>query len=340
MKHKKKLKSRLEVLKKSFTFRRALNYLLLIISYNLSRLLKRPFVWGYPPIITIEPTNLCNLQCPICIAGNNKMKRERGYMSFEDYKNFIDQLEKYIFSVAFIGYGEPFLNPDIYRMIEYANKKKLFLFASSNGNIKINSCDLVKNSFDNLVIALDGTTQKTYSEYRVNGNIEVVMENIKNIIKEKENKHSSKPHMTMQFLVMKHNEHELEKIEKLSEDLGFDSFVIKTVGTNSEAEKEKFQPTNPKFIRTSETDNNSDKKKGCCRNIFFEPVINWDGDLSICCYDSDNIVKVGKITEQKSFLQIWKSDKIMQIRKSMLTDNKIIELCNNCGVRKKIKLFR
>ena len=51
---------------------------------------------GYPYMLQIEPTNLCNLQCPLCPAGTDKLERERRHMHPEEFKALIDDMEDYL----------------------------------------------------------------------------------------------------------------------------------------------------------------------------------------------------------------------------------------------------
>ena len=53
--------------------------------------IRRPVVWGQPFLMMVEPTN-CNLKCPLCPSGNGQMRRPRGNMSIDDFKQLVDQV--------------------------------------------------------------------------------------------------------------------------------------------------------------------------------------------------------------------------------------------------------
>ena len=40
----------------------------------------------------IEPTDVCNLKCPLCPSGNGKLKRAKGFMDFSLFKKIIDEI--------------------------------------------------------------------------------------------------------------------------------------------------------------------------------------------------------------------------------------------------------
>ena len=165
------LKLILKTLIKTFTSRRLLNILKITISYYLSLLIKKPIVWGYPPIVMIEPTNYCNLMCPMCPTGNGTLKRQKGYMAFETFQKLVDEIYEDSFMLLLWNQGEPFLNPDFYKMIEYADSKKLLTMSSTNANIMPVAEKIINSKLDILIFSMDGITQETYNSYVTNSKI-------------------------------------------------------------------------------------------------------------------------------------------------------------------------
>ncbi|MCZ7612548.1 MAG: hypothetical protein M5T52_03120 [Ignavibacteriaceae bacterium] len=72
---------------KYFTIKRAVNSIKIISSFYLSRMLRKPIVWGMPISYSIEPTNHCNLKCPECPSGLGALTRPLGLLKSEDFKN-------------------------------------------------------------------------------------------------------------------------------------------------------------------------------------------------------------------------------------------------------------
>jgi hypothetical protein len=48
---------------------------------------------GLPPILQLEPANICNLSCLTCATGSGLMKRAPVMMPFELYQKIIDQVK-------------------------------------------------------------------------------------------------------------------------------------------------------------------------------------------------------------------------------------------------------
>ncbi len=303
------------------------------ISYGLSVVARKPYVWGYPPIVMIEPTNICNLRCPLCPSGNGTMKRPRGYMDFALFQQVIDQISPYTAMVILWNQGEPFLHKDIIPMIRHCKKKKMFVITSTNANFIPDPAGIVASGLDSLIISLDGASQETYNKYRLNGEIDKVLDNTKAIIAAKKKYGSATPIIKWQFIVMKHNENEIERIKKLARELEVDCLSLKTVQIYEESDISEFLPTNPKHRRYQiENDRFTLKKKIAdkCRRIFTQPVINWDGQMAICCFDKDNEFKVGNVHEA-TFQSLWKGKRMNKVRQTILKNRKQIPICNNCG---------
>ena len=75
-----------------FSWKRLANASQVLMSMLVSWVMRRPVVWGQPFLMMVEPTNFCNLKCPLCPSGNGQMRRPRGNMSIDDFKQLVDQV--------------------------------------------------------------------------------------------------------------------------------------------------------------------------------------------------------------------------------------------------------
>jgi len=334
------INEKIRLLKKSFTLRRLINAIKVYTSYAISVALKKAIYWGSPPVVMIEPTNICNLKCPLCPTGNDTLKRTKGYMTFDVFKKIIDDIHKTAFMIVLWNQGEPYLNNDFSKMVKYASDHKLFTLVSTNGNIGYNSEEIVRSGLDSMIVSLDGTTQETYNKYRVNGVLEKVLDNVTNIVKTRNKLKSRNPLIRWQFLVMKHNEHELEDIRKMASELGVDNLELKSVQIYSKDDVDKYLPQNPKYRRYKIEGDNFELKFGIknrCRRIWTNAVVNWTGDVAICCFDKDGEYPVGNVREDDLKI-LWKNSNMMKIRNQILKDRKQIPICRNCLEGVKIKI--
>lgn len=89
--------------------------------------------------IEYKLTSVCTLKCKDCCHYTPYFKKHLKPVSFEQFKRDIDKLLKSvdkIYVLSLIG-GELLLNKDLYKMVEYARKKKQILFLDITTNATI-----------------------------------------------------------------------------------------------------------------------------------------------------------------------------------------------------------
>ncbi len=332
---------KIRFIRKSLTWRRLLNACQVYASYILSLIIRKAVYWGSPPIIMIEPTNICNLKCPLCPSGNGTLQRAKGYMDFSVFKKIIDEIHKTAFMVVLWNQGEPYLNNDFNKMVKYASQKKLFTLVSTNANLKYDPEEIIRSGLDSMIISLDGTTQETYNKYRINGELDKVLGNVRRIVAARKKLKRKNPLLRWQFLVMKHNEHELDRIKAISSQIGVDVLELKSIQIYHKDDIKNFLPQNPRYRRYKVKGDDFELKYGIrnrCRRIWTNAVVNWNGDVAICCFDKDGEFQIGNVKEEK-LVKIWKNKNIMKVRNQILQDRKQISICRNCleGVSIKLK---
>src|SRR6187551_1826381 len=215
---------------KKLTVRRAFNALKVLSSYHYSRWTKKPVQWGLPISISFEPTTSCNLRCPECPSGLRAFSRPTGMLKKDFFRDTIDQLSKELTYLVFYFQGEPYLNPDFLTMVKYASSKKIYTATSTNAHYLTdeNAKKTVESGLDRLIISIDGTTQDVYQQYRVGGKLSKVLEGAANIVKWKKELKSKTPFIIFQFLVVRHNEHQIEDVKRIAREIGVDDVRLKT----------------------------------------------------------------------------------------------------------------
>jgi len=256
---------------------------------------------SFPCSYYIDVGNICNLKCVLCPTANHSISINKMFMDFETYKKIFDKIKDYAFFVKLYKWGEPFLNKDILKIIEYTKKNKVGVIISTNFNLATDNLieSLVKLKVDRIIISLDGTNQKSYSSYRRNGNFNQVMENMEKLIMKKRELNSNKPDVVWQYLVNKKNESFIQTAKKMAEEIGvgieFPKFQIsqeivkigEEINWNLVEEwipdKLKNNPINYLFV-----DNPP------CNFLYHTMTINPDGAVMPCCaiYDPKKILGI------------------------------------------------
>src|SRR5687767_4504269 len=209
---------------------RVWNGLKVLSSYYISFISKKPVQWGLPVSISFEPTTSCNLRCPECPSGLRAFTRPTGMLKKDFFTQTIDDIHKELLYLIFYFQGEPYLNTSFLDMVKYASDKGIYTATSTNAHYLTDEAakKTVESGLDRLIISIDGTTQETYKQYRVGGNLGKVIEGAKNIVKWKKQLKSKTPFVFFQFLVVRPNEHQLEDVKKLAREVGVDDVWFKT----------------------------------------------------------------------------------------------------------------
>ena len=306
-------------------------------SYYLSQLRKKPVQWGLPVSISFEPTTSCNLRCPECPSGLRAFTRPTGMLQKDFFRQTIDEIHKELLYLIFYFQGEPYLNPGFLEMVKYASDKKIYTATSTNAHYLTdeNARKTVESGLDRLIISIDGTTQETYKQYRVGGNLEKVIEGARNIVKWKKELNSKTPFVFFQFLVVKHNEHQIEEIKQLAKEIGVDEVRFKTAQVyDYENDPNNLIPTIDKFSRYKKNKDgvytSKNKLANRCWKLWHSNVITWDGLVVPCCFDKDAMHRLGNL-KNESFKTVWHNSNYKQFRSELMQGRKNIDICANCS---------
>lgn len=334
------LSNNIQLLKK-LTFRKLINASKVWVSYHVSKNTKKVSSLGFPISMAIEPTTSCNLRCPECPSGLRQFTRPIGMLEPTFFKKTIDEVHKELIYLTFYFQGEPYLNPNFLDMVKYASDKGIYTSTSTNAHYlnKEQAKKTVESKLDRLIISIDGTTQETYEQYRIGGQLQKVIDGTKNIIEAKRELKSNTPHIVFQFLVVKPNEHQLEDVKKLARDLGVDEVVFKTAQVY---DFENGNPLIPENIKYSRYKKNSDgtysiknKLLNQCWRMWSSCVVTWDGLVVPCCFDKDAKHQLGDLKTQ-NFEELWGSVKYQKFRQSILKSRQEIDICKNCSEGTKV----
>ncbi len=299
-------------------------------SYLKSSLTGTPDIKGMPLSVSVELTNICNLKCPECTTGSGKMIREKGYMDLALFKKIIGELSPYLTNINLYFQGEPMLHPDFFLFLE--NCSGIHSVVSTNGHFLSaeNADKIVRSLLSKLIISLDGADQKVYSRYRKNGDFNTVIEGIKNVAKAGRRTGSSLQ-IEIQFLVNRHNEHQLALIRKIGADLKI-PVRLKSMQLTDKDEAGDWLPENGRFRRYKIEKGvwvNKNKLPDRCARLWLNPVVTWDGKVLPCCFDKNGEFVMGDL-KNETFRDIWNGPRYKIFRKSVLTERRMIEICRNC----------
>ena len=277
-------------------------------------------LFGYPYWLVIDPCNLCNLSCPFCPTGQKREVRTKGKIKLDDFKAVLDKLGPYLIHIDLVNWGEPLLNENIFDMVKYAKQYSMDIKIDTNLTClnEAGAEKLVKSGLDKIVVSMDGLNEDTYSKYRVGGNFKTVMDNLKLLLKKRKELRSPKLYITWQFLVFRHNEHEINNAIKMGKKLGIDHVGI----TKAFIGDKDWIPLNQEYSnynvdRIDKSELTSEHFKvfdnAFCNWPWEAIAINTNGSVSVCCSVEEEKDDFGNIFDQP-FEELWNSEKYQDAR--------------------------
>ena len=182
--------------------------------------------------IHIEPTSLCNAECPMC-ARNVYGGMLNPYIRLKSlplkwfHDNISPEQIKKLHKIFFCGnVGDPASSPDLLDIISYfkTHNKDLVVGLNSNGGLKTTTWwsklgHLLDGKFDYCVFSIDGL-QDTNHVYRRNVRWQKVIENANAFISTGASAH-------WDMLVFEHNKHQVEEAKDQADTMGFTWFRSK-----------------------------------------------------------------------------------------------------------------
>lgn len=318
------------------TIRKAWNIIHVFLSFHFSRLTRNTLHPAFPFSLSVEPTTSCNLRCPECPSGLRSFTRPTGMLEMDLFRKLIDQVHEKVFYLTFYFQGEPFLNPLFLDMVRYASEKKLYTATSTNAHYlsEETARRTVESGIDRVIISIDGTTQDTYSSYRVGGSLQKVLEGTNRLVYWKRKLKSAKPYLVFQFLVVRPNEHQIGEIRKLARETGVDKVVFKTAQIYDFESGNPLIPLNEKYSRYRMQKDGTYKLKNPlinhCWKLWHSSVLTWDGKIVPCCFDKDAAHVMGSL-DQGSFKELWNSPSYREFRGNLFRNRSETEICRNCS---------
>ncbi len=110
------------------------------------------------PAAVVDVSGVCDLECVSCPQGNMKGSLPEGIMSFDHYGKVFDKLQNdlpLLCKVELFAWGEPFLNPELAKIVEYTEGSVPCSIATSLAHVE-NLKDVLRANPSELSITIQG----------------------------------------------------------------------------------------------------------------------------------------------------------------------------------------
>jgi len=319
----------------------------LLMNYGISESKIIHHIHQIPSCVSIEASTLCQLNCKTCyMRKSNSGTVGKGYLKLNDFKKFV-LTHKFITKIELSNSGEIFLNPDLIDILKCAFENKVELTA--NGGVNFNTVSnevieaLVVYNFRSMKIAIDGASQKVYSEYRRNGNFDTVISNIKKLNYFKNKYNSEYPKLVWQYIIMEHNENEVSKAKEMAKELGIElifkltwdwGYIPKNVDMLKKETGLQYLARKEILLATGKIPYH------LCHQLWESPQINYDGRLLGCCavYLDDFGVNVFEVGLERAINSANYITAKKMLKGEIDTPKDVRNIpCVNCGTFKTMK---
>ncbi|MBL8012578.1 MAG: radical SAM protein [Candidatus Omnitrophica bacterium] len=281
---------------------------------------KKKILDAYPPYLQIEPSSVCNYRCVFCYQTDaqftTKANGYMGSMSFDVFKEIIDQAEGHIEFFSLASRGEPLLCKDIDKMLVYCSGKFLGLKINTNASmLNEQHCHaILSGGVNTLVFSADAAKEPLYSQLRVKGNLDKVLSNVR-LFQEIRRKHYPASKIITRVSGVKYgSDQDMNSMISLWGELVDQiSFVA-------------YNPWENVYLApVNET-------KISCSDLWRRMFIWFDGLTNPCDTDFKSTLSIGNL-KTHSISQLWRSQQYENLRQAHLEKRRgSLNPCQRCSV--------
>nr|ADH42966.1 predicted Fe-S oxidoreductases [uncultured SAR11 cluster alpha proteobacterium H17925_38M03] len=272
-----------------------------------------------PLCFDLEVASVCDLACGFCyrqyVSTPDKiMKKELAFKLIDQASNM------QIPSMKFNWRGEPLLNPQLPKIVNYAKKKGILETIINTNATKLDeklSRELIESGLDIMIYSFDGGTKETYEKMRPGrfskNNFDNIYQNILNFSKVRKKMKSPFPRTKIQMILTDETRKVQEEFFRLFKNI-VDEVSVKQyterggklidLSDKFEREiKEQKQDLISNYgkdaILMKDSQNNIYVSEGRlpCEQPFQRLLTTYDGKVGMCCYDWGATHTVGYLDE-------------------------------------------
>lgn len=192
---------------------------------------RKLFKHRYPRLdwIQVEISSQCNSSCRYCPRHTYRKQWQALQLPLHAFKSMAAAFKKT--SLVYLqGWGEPFMHPDFFSMLEIAKAAGAKVGTTTNGSLLSRTAvdRLVTDGIDIIAFSLAGITEKN-DVIRKGTELNSILRSI-NDIRQAKNKYGVRfPAIHIAYLLLRSNMEEIDRMPDFFEDLGVDQVVVSTL---------------------------------------------------------------------------------------------------------------
>lgn len=256
---------------------------------------------SFPIQIDVELNGGCNMRCPFCIHGYDKIPNVE--LSRESFERILSEAVRLGAKSLKLNYiNEPLMRRDLEECISLARAAGfLNVFVVTNGTLltEKRSESLLGSGLTKLFVSIDAATPETYDKQRLSGKYDLVVRNVKRFIEMRNDKGLSFPLVRVSFLKNALNISEAEDFRRQWSGIA----DIITFQTMNEVPGED----------TGIALDAPEPQQGC-QFPFKQLVVDHLGNIQPCCKLAGKDLVVGTIDDM-TLAEAWNHPKFVELRR-------------------------
>jgi radical SAM protein with 4Fe4S-binding SPASM domain len=314
---------------------------------------KRRRLLSYPPVIQVEVTKRCNIDCFMCLRGNVEKKD-----LIPEVMNRLIPISRWAGEVKLYGYGEPLISKAFYALLARLERGRLTFFTNGKAltpRLLQRILTEARRPVTSIAFSIDGATPRTYEGIRRGSDFGRVTGNLAAIAGYRRKQGRRFPRTQIGFIAMRRNVAELPDLIRLAHGLGVSGvFVAHLVVWDprhrtesllyhpqemhqafSEAEKVAASLGVLLDLPARITSQPRGSPAGAtptlpeCHEPWRQPLVKFNGDVQPCCAAPDAVM--GNVLSQ-SFRSIWNGARFCEFRERVNSPAPPA-VCRTCDIR-------
>lgn len=267
-----------------------------------------------PHRLWLEPTNACNLACPMCPTSRME-EIERGFLDWDLFRHIVDDISHGTVELVLHHRGESLLHPRIGEMIRYAHTHGLKTILHTNatlldaGKTEI----LLDAGLDSVSFSVDGWDRESYERVRVGADFDSTLARIVHFLHRRDSRAQRRPRVQIEVIDFADEDSPGRKRireiwrERYSRNR-VDRIVVKG-------------PHNWGGLLASDRCNDEVcHQRGLvpCTFPWFSLTVFWNGDVVPCPQDYVGKLRIGSAREE-SIVEIWRGKALRGLRQQLIS---------------------
>lgn len=313
-----------------------------------------------PIDVTIDMSTSCQLRCPYCTVGLQKLDRGAAVMKAQAFESIQDDIGDEAFVTWLFSTGEPLINKGLESLVARMRHRRTFSVISTNLSLPLSDeriDALLTCGLGVICVSLDGATAETYPQYRQGGDFDLVSGNMRRLIRRKRELGLTRPLIEWRFLRFRHNQHEEKLARQLAREWGVDLLEFHTGGAPENGEAGKVvsanRPLSGDWVSGPAVDAAVVRRDtplarvlagqhpafgpGELRNPlprcdwhYLGGMIHVDQGVGPCCVLNDRVHDFASLTSQDGFVQAWNTQAFQAARDAMAGKGPSNTICDRC----------